>query len=212
MVRVEWCLVPVISLVFLLLYPAVTRAGVPSSYITENVQVTYAADGSVLQPVERLGYVEVEVPNNQDVLQYIMLDLSGTAGTNLQSVLAYKGVAASPNPGSRTRIYLNTTTSQSNISYEITNTGITPVLYIDLNYSNSAGGQDLFSGGTNTFIFNVTMNSTQAMVGATMTLMFSRNTAGPADSFNLYGAGSSSGSALVQDSDSDGYFDSVQWI
>ncbi|MCK4714657.1 MAG: hypothetical protein KAT35_03715, partial [Candidatus Aenigmarchaeota archaeon] len=148
----------------------------------------------------------------QDVLQYIMLDLSGTADTNLQSVLAYKGVAPSPNPGSRTRIYLNTTASQSNISYEITNTGLTPVLYIDIDYSNSAGGHDLFSGGTNTLLFNVTMNSTQVLSGVTMTLRFSRNLVGPADSFHLYGAGSSSGSALTQDTDSDGYFDSAQWI
>ena len=89
----------VISLVLLLLYPAVVRAGVPSSYITESVSATYNPDGSLQSPVEAIGYVEVSVPNTNDILQYIEMTLSSTSNTNIVNTVSYKGVAASPNSG-----------------------------------------------------------------------------------------------------------------
>lgn len=205
-------IVLVITLVSLFLYPAVTRADVPNSYITEVVDVSYSTEGSIQQPVTRLGYVEVEIPNTQDVMQYLILNLSGTTGTNLQSITSYKGVAASPTPGSRTRMYLNTTASMSNISYEITNPGIAPYIYMGMDYRNAAGGEDLHSAGTNTLVFNVTLNASASLGSVTMNIRFARNTLISTDSISVYGEGSSSGSVLRQDTDSDGYYDSITWV
>ena len=151
------------------------------------------------------------MPNNQDVLQYLMLNLSGIQGTNLQSSWAYRGVAASPSLGDRTRLYLNTTSSQSNISYEITNTELTPVIYLRLDYSNDAGGHDVHSGGDNYFTFNLTINSTHNLNGAYLYLRFARNTLNLNDSIHLYGVSATSGSAQAQDSDGDGFFDRLYW-
>lgn len=205
----HWKSVLVISLALVLLYPAVVRADVPSSYITESITATYNPDGSS-QGMERIGYVEVDVPNTQDVLQYLELTLSSTTDTNLQSTIAYKGVAASPNSGDRTRLYMNTTASDSNISYEVS-ASAARVIYIDMDYTNVAGGQDLFSGGTNYLEFNVTMNSTHDLAGVSAYIRFARNTQVLADSMSAYSVSSTSGSAQRQDSDGDGYYDTVYW-
>lgn len=209
----QWKSVLVISLFSMLLYPAIARADVPSSYITESVSAEYNRDGSLLSPVEMIGYVEVEVPNTQDVLQYLLFNLSTTQNTNLQSSWAYKGVAASPSPGDRTRLYLNTTSSVSNISYEVTNAGLMPIIYLQLDYSNDAGGQDIYSGGTNYFSFNLTINCTHDLSGVSLIyLRFARNTLGLNDSIHLYGESATSGSAQAQDSDGDGFYDRLFWV
>jgi hypothetical protein len=209
----QWKSVLVITLFCLLLYPAIARADVPSSYITESVSAEYNRDGSLLGPVEMIGYVEVEVPNTQDVLQYLLFNLSTTQNTNLQSSWAYKGVAASPSSGDRTRLYLNTTSSMSNISYEVTNAGLMPIIYLQLDYSNDAGGQDIYSGGDNFFSFNLTINCTHDLSGVSLIyLRFARNTLNLNDSIHLYSVSATSGSAQVQDTDGDGFFDRVYWI
>jgi hypothetical protein len=207
----RWKSVLVISLVSLLLYPAVARADTPTSYISEFVNAYYNADGSLASPIEGYGYMEVEVPNTQDVLQYLVLKLSGTANTNLQSTSAYRGVAASPSPGDRTRLYVNTTAGGSSISYGITNPGILPVIYLKLDYSNDAGGRDIHSGGDNQFSFNLTINSSQDLGGVSVTLRFARNTLGINDSVNIYGVTTTSGNSDSWDSDYDGFFDMVSW-
>jgi hypothetical protein len=199
-----------ISLAFLLLYPAVAKADVPTAYLTESVSAAYNPDGSLQSAVQRLGFVEVEVPNNQDVLQYLILNLSGTTNTNLNSVSSYKGVAASPNAGDMTRMYVNTTTGESNLSYEV-GASVAPVIYLELDYSNTAGGQDIFSGGMNYMDFNLTINSTHNLNGVSLTLRFARNIVGLADSVHLYGVTADSGTPQVTDFDSDGYFDTVTW-
>ncbi len=206
----HWKSVLVISLVSLLLYPAVARADVPTSYITEVSGADYNTDGSLVSPVVCLGYVEVEVPNQLDVLQYLVLELSGTANTNLQSTLTYRGVAASPSPGDRTRLYVNTTSSESNISYNITG-GVMPVIYLGMEYANDAGGRDIYSGGTNSFSFDLTINSTHDLNGVSVYLRFARNTLGLNDSIHLYGVSPTSGNSDSWDSDGDGFFDMLSW-
>lgn len=204
----------VIGLVSLFLYPAVAGAGTPTSYISEFVDAHYDTDGSLKSPIRGYGYIEVEVPNGQDVLQYLLLELSGTANTNLQSTNSYRAVAASPFPGDRTRMYVNTTGSDSNISYEIA-ADVAPVIYLQLDYANDAGGRDIYSGGTNNFSFNLTMNSTHDISRATLYLRFARNTLGINDSIHIYWtyATSEGGgfNAQAQDSDGDGFFDMLYW-
>jgi hypothetical protein len=210
----QWKSAIVITLVFLLLYPVVAKADVPLSYVTETVTSDYGTGGSLKSPVEMIGYIEVGIPNVQDVLQYIRLNLSSTQNTNLDSIVSYKNVAASPNMGDRTRIYVNTTQSDTSINY-ILSQSVSPVIFLGLDYMNLAGGQDIFSGGTNYFGFNLTINSTHDISGITLFLRFARNTIGNNDSINIYYTYASSEgegfNSQAQDSDGDGFFDVVYW-
>jgi len=118
--------------------------------------------------ISRTGRVEVSVPSTVDVLQFIRLNLSMTTGTNLVSIETYKNVAASPNPGDRTRMYVNTTDSGQDITYTITDTGATPTIWMSFSTTNTLGGEDIAAGGTNTFDFTVRINSTSSLPGAVM--------------------------------------------
>jgi len=183
----------------------------PQSYITEEVQAGYSWNGSLLSPVSRIGYVEVDTGSTQDVLQYIRLTLTSTAGTNLGSDTAFRNAAASPNlPNDRTRIFVNTTNSTEDLSYQITDTGLTPLIGMRLDFRNQLGGRDIVPG-SNTFYFNITLNASQALTGASLVVQARRNTLGTNDSISFTSASAPSGSAQVQDSDSDGFNDRVSW-
>ena len=96
-------------LLLTLLLAIINVKAAPVSYLTEQVNASFFANGSLTENITRIGYAEVGAGNQIDVLQYIRINLSKTDGTNLNSVVAYKDVAASPEQDSRTRLYLNTT-------------------------------------------------------------------------------------------------------
>jgi hypothetical protein len=200
-----------IVLLPLLLNQAVVRAATPSPYITESVQASYYPNGTLESPVSGTGIVEVRLPNTVDVLQYIRLDLTTTEGTNLVSTEGYKNVAASPNLWDRTRMYVNTTDSNQDISYRITNPSLMPVIWMSFSKSNVLGGEDIAAGGTNTFDFTVTVNSSLPLSGAVMYLRAARNTLGSNDATSFYDVQTSGGYAMRQDTDGDGMFDRVYW-
>lgn len=201
-------LVFVICLAFLTI-PALAQG--PTAHLTEDVRLDYFSNGSQ-ESASRIGYVEVEVPNIQDVLQYIRLNLSGTAGTNLQSVTTYNSVAVSPNIGDRTRIFLNTTGSTQDVSYTINDTSLVPDISLGLDYSNLEGGQDILSGGENTFLFNLTLNCTQGISGVSLAIQTARDVYNGSDSMNLSEPRATSSTTLGRtDTDSDGYYDRIDW-
>jgi len=209
--RLGKLLVLTIVLLPVLLNQASVRAATPSPYITESVQASYYPNGTLQSPVSATGIVEVGLPNNMDVLQYIRLDLTTTTGTNLLSTEAYKNVAASPGAGDRTRMYVNTTDTDKDISYRITNPSFTPVIWMSFSKSNVLGGGDIAAGGTNTFDFTVTMNSTSPLSGVVMYLRAARNTVGTRDVTSFYSVSATSGSASAQDTDGDGMRDRIYW-
>ncbi len=186
-------------------------AATPYPYITESVQASYYPNGTLQFPVSATGMVEVRLPNTVDVLQYIRLDLTTTSGTNLVSTGAYKNVAASPNPGDRTRMYVNTTDSSQDISYRITSPSLTPVIWMSFSKSNVLGGGDIAAGGTNVFDFTVRMNSSSPLAGAVMYLRAARNTVGTRDVTSFYSVSASSGSAQALDTDGDLMYDMIYW-
>ncbi len=208
--RLGKLLVLTIVLLPVLLNQPSVRAATPYPYITESVQVSYHPNGT-LQSSSATGMVEVRLPNTEDVLQYIRLDLSTTSGTNLVSTEAYKNVAASPNLWDRTRMYVNTTDSDQDISYSITNPSLTPVIWMSFSKSNVLGGGDIAAGATNVFDFTVTMNSSQPLNGVVMNLRAARNTMGTRDVTSFYGAAASNGSVLTIDGDSDGMRERIYW-
>jgi hypothetical protein len=163
----------------------------PQSYITEEAQASYSWNGSLLGPVSRAGYVEVDTGSTQDVLQYIRLSLTSTGGTNLASTTAFRNAAASPNlPNDRTRIFVNTTNSTEDLSYQITDPNLAPVIGMRLDFRNQIGGREIVPG-RNTLYF--------------------KNTLGTNDSISFTSASAASGSAQRLDTDSDGFYDRVFW-
>ncbi len=198
-----------IAMCLVVLLPASHAA--PSSHITEEIVAGYYCNGSLRGVPSATGYVEVDVQDQTDVLQSVSLELSSTSGTNLGSSAARKNVAASPYPGDKTRMFLNTSGDPQDISYAITDYGSVPLIELKLDYVNSMGGSDLHSGGTNTFSFNLSLNSTADASGVVMNLRFARDTLGSSDSFELRDAHSDQGSAQVMDSDWDGTYDMVRW-
>ena len=183
----------------------------PVSYINENVEAVYFWNGTLDGNISRTGSVEVSVGNTQDVMQYLLLELSGTSGTNLQNTTAYNDVAASPNPGDRTRMYVNTTKDMKDLSYEITNSSLAPVIGICMDYRNSAGGRDIYAGGTNVFLFNLTLNTTKNVSNVSLVFQAARDTMGVNDSMGFFSPSADSGHVQTVDTDSDGIYDRILW-
>ena len=182
----------------------------PNAYITENVYASYFYNGTIASNTTRTGFIDVSVPNTQDVLQYMRATLSGVANTNLQSTTAYKDVAASPMLGDRTRIYLYTTESSADIIYNITNENIAPVFMVIVNHQNYDGGTDLFDG-VNKLQFNVSIDTTSDATNVNLYFRVGKDTSGSNDSVELDDVYASSGFSQTVDSDSDTINDEIFW-
>lgn len=195
-----------------LLTPVVISASWPSTHITEEVEASFYPNGSLISEISATGYVEVDAGNTQDVLQYVRIELSGTENTNLVSTTCFRNVASSPNPGDRTRMFVNTSHSSADFSYSITNESILRIIYLSLNYSNSAGGLDLLPDSENIMNFNLTMNSSRDIPNAVLYFRVATDTLGSNDSIVLSNPSASEGSVTVTDSDSDEQNDTLYWI
>jgi len=194
----------------LVLLPAVASA-LPMSYVTESVQASYYPNGSQ-HALSSKGYVEVSVGNTQDVMQYLILNLSKTDDTSLQSRAALRGAAASPNsPVDRTRLFLNTTDRPDDIEYDV-NASIVPIIYMEMDYRNVAGGRDLYSGGMNNLTIDINFNSTADLNGLELVFQAATDT-NPAnyDSMDIYFANATAGSVQISSADGDVFRDHVNW-
>ncbi len=185
----------------------------PAAYINEEVTYYYHTNGTVSYYLAPVGYVEVEVSNTKDVLQYLKLNLSNAeiASTNILSNTAYASVAASPNIGDKTKILLNTDNSPKDISYEITDADVVPVIGLTFEYQNVDGGFDLSAGKTNTLLYRLFIESTKDLDDVTLSFKVPVNIYGSNDAAHLYNPSVSDGIIAVFDSDSDGTDDSLSW-
>ena len=159
-------------IISLLILPLIVSAQ-PEAYLTEEVLLNLYTNNSPMAPLSAEGWVEVSTPT-ADVLQYLILNLSHTTGTDLQSIVTYRSTAASPSPGDRTRIYVNTTQSEADISYNILNLSLVPIIGINMSYRNTAGGTDIHSG-ENLIFFNISINSTEPVPSSAFYFIISRN-------------------------------------
>ncbi len=197
-------------LVVILLMAAAANA-LPIPYLTEKVSATYLQNGSLNSPVSKTGYIEVDVSNNRDVLQFIRLNLSKWNGTNLNSLTAYRDVAASPIDGQRTRIYVNTLEDAQDVSYKIYDTeNNTPTISFRMDYRNLAGGKDLYSGSKNTLNFTIYFSSNMGLQNSTVSIQFSKNTFGGRDIVNVSSM-NTSGNPYANDSNNNGDNDRIVW-
>jgi hypothetical protein len=92
----------------------------------------------------------------------------------------------------------------------ITDTGLTPLIGMRLGYGNQRGGEDIVPG-QNAFYFNLTLTPDRVLSGSSAIFQARRNTFGFNDSISFNSAYSSSGIVQIVDSDSDGFYDRVQW-
>jgi hypothetical protein len=211
--------------------PAVRAAYGPSAYITESVTQDYWWNGSVKGATARTGVVDVSVPNDADVLQYVRVNLTGAnmfTGTTLMNSTAYDNVVTSYLGGtdSRDTIYVNTSASSQASSYTINNTDMAPTINLSLSYVNYYGGTDIFDndnigpgGSTNVLVFNFTIHNpsaTTAINGVVASLQFALDPAGTSghDAVNIDDATdvtTGGGTTDVVDMDGDTDNDRINW-
>jgi len=187
----------------------------PVVHHTEEIQTTYYANGS--ESLERIGYIEVEMPNTDDVLQQVLINLSGTQNTNLVRPIAYHSIAASATPGSKTRMYVDTAVGDKQLYYEINNSNVAPKLELNATYANKAGGIDLYCDDNipnpeNIYMFTFDLynpSQTLNLGNAYLEVRFNTDTDGAGkDAINLteYPVGTT-----ILDRDSDGFYDTLVW-
>ncbi|MCK4429564.1 MAG: hypothetical protein KAU95_04255, partial [Candidatus Aenigmarchaeota archaeon] len=207
----------------------------PVAYQTEQVYAHYHTNGTLDSSQNysecsdsynpcRHGYLEVALPNTNDTLQTISVNLSGITDTSLHSKEIYKAVASSwENVWDKTLLYVNDSIFGEGNYYNITNATKAPAIELSLGYSNAEGGYDLYDhdnigsgGSTNVmnFVFNITNPSTAiALNSVQVVLQFDQNTgAGETrDILNITSAVNSSGTTTLADTGTDGDYDKLTW-
>jgi len=179
----------------------------PVSYIIEKVSKSVDYNGTILNDSVE-GSIEVDVANTYDVLQNVQIIVSSPNGTNLLNTTAYAAVAASPDPGDRTRLYLTTTDGNSTTKYTFNSTYN---VSLRLDYANLAGGKDLVPGN-NTLVFTLFLNSSQNLNGLTLKFQASTNTLNQSrDSMNIIESSSSAGGIITTDTNGNGDYDRMVW-
>jgi|GEM_PF-1147717 len=203
-----------VFIIFILLVP-VYVLGAPESYIDEYVNADFYMNGTLKSQPERIGYVSVSVNNNHDVLQYIELNLSGNAGTNLQfipgtnDVRAYRATAASPNIDDKTNMYLNTTENDESLFYTLNST-VAPVINMSISYGNEDGGMDIHTG-SNIFGFVINVSSNSNLNNVILRFQSERDVYGPNDAMNVISHYSTSGFTNYINEDGDSFREGVEW-
>lgn len=182
----------------------------PVSYLIEEVNASFFYNGSLRENITKIGYIEIDTGNQKDVLQYILINLSSTTGTNLLSPTIYKSVAASPYPGDKTRVYMNTTEGEKSLHYVITDSNLIPIINLKIEYKNWDGGRDLHPD-INIIFFNITLNSTHNLSFTTFVFQAAKNIYGNNDSLNIFDESATSGVIQRSDSDGDGFYDKLFW-
>ena len=196
-----------VVLIFLLILFVIPIKASPVAYLTENVNAEFNYNGTLISQ-ENIGYIEVEVPNREDVLQNVKIILSSTAKTNLNSRTAYSAVAASPSSGDKTKLYLNTNESNESIYYKFYDA---PIINITLSYENEKGGKDL-TPKKNKINFKLFLSANENLNGVEFNIKAKKDTYGENDSLSFISASATTGEVSLIDSDSDGFKDNLKWI
>ncbi|RLG13705.1 MAG: hypothetical protein DRN71_04345 [Candidatus Nanohalarchaeota archaeon] len=183
-------------LILILSSPAYSAYG-PQAHLTETITASYTTtglDGASGTPatLARTGYIEVSVPNTDDVLQHIRLNLSSNTETNTNiekwngDLTAYRDYALSnPTLQDRTRMYINTTQGNKQPAYTPAYNWAPPI-NLSMTVINTQAGNDLYSTNNtetsiNTMFFNFTIrndaqagNKNYAGTNVTVTIRFNK--------------------------------------
>lgn len=209
----------------------------PRVFLEEQVFADYETNGAVSSdsfsqcqaPDDnpcRAGYVDVSVPNDFDTLQYVRVNLStdNLDDTDIANTTAYKNVLTSyPTAFSRKKMNVNTSNwGESSNYYNITNITEAPEIRLNLSYGNAFGGVDLYDSdnivdSANHIEFNFTIHNPSTAVNlanAVAGVQFDIDSGGGGEdlvNISLGSNASTSGTNVLVDSDSDGYFDRIEW-
>lgn len=218
----------ILILLFLALLPKALATFGPRAFVTEYVLAHYNSNGSIntteiFPPCQttpcKYGIVEMSIPNKEDVLQQVRINLSSTANTNLQAVTAYKNFVTSyPTSNTKQNISVNTTQAAPADYYNITNNNVAPTINLSISVKNFNGGNDIFDDDniiTNNNTLNFTLNASNSgtvdLNNSRITVQFRKNTVGASDVINVSNPVCAVGSCSREDSDSDGYYDRIVW-
>ena len=210
----------------------------PSAYLTEHTLAHYNTDGTINPLVNytecfdinpcRYGFVQASVPNVNDTLQYVRINLSTISGTNLNSITSYIGALSSSSVANNpSTVYVDAVWGTTDdLYYSITNTNAAPVIELSMTYSNVQGGYDLYDednigpgGSSNTveFALTATNDGTKTLNDFDITIQFEQDTSGTNDSVNVIsdppatgGTGNTDSVSRV-DNDADTFYDAVDW-
>jgi hypothetical protein len=158
----------------------------PRLLIQEDVSGTYLYDGSVDTAATMTGQFKVAVPNDDDVLQYINIDLNSgfDTYTNIDSTTgtdrAYQNALTSQPINDFELLFVNTTSNDADSSYEITSAAQAPTINLSMYYENERGGQDMYDerniddpDNNITVVFSMYNPGTSNLVGINADIQFS---------------------------------------
>ena len=197
----------------------------PRAYVSEYVSQDYWWNGTAKAADIRRGQVEVSVPNNWDVLQYLRVNVTPWQGnTNIANIFYDNVVTSYPTTDSKDPIYANITGNAQATYYNITNISASPTLNLSLTVANMAGGTDIYDsdnigagGSTNTLRFNLSIRNPSADValsGVTLILQFRQDSGGGTrDAVNITNSTltASSGSVDSSDPQTDSDWERITW-
>jgi len=224
----KYVTVTLVCFIFLAVFSASASALTgPRLYIEESVTGAYNYDGTVATDTTRTGEVLISVPNDNDVLQYIRANITGTsmfARTNLDNGTAFRNVQYSPNENETAAIYVNTTDNDPDTTYSINSIDYGPTINLSISWNNSMNGDDVFpednlevgsgSNAANTIRFNITATNPSSVTdldGSEVTIYFDID--GGRDSLNLTDETNSSsiGTTTLDTQDADADWDTIVW-
>ena len=199
-------------IILLITLTPLTYSQAATNYLIEESSHEFHTNGTEKTPFTAHGRIEIELPNTNDVLQYIRINISNNyiGATNLQSPETFRDTAASPTAHDRSLMYFDTIDGYA-IRYNITDHTIIPHISLKLTYRNAEGGHDIHSGPANTILFNLTITSDTTITGTELYYKTRENTYTP-DSM-IIGTPSATSSTTIEnlDTDSDTYTDTIHW-
>ncbi len=205
----------------------------PRAVLTENVTGAYGvnsdyASSGAFGSFNSVGYIKVYLPNTDDVLQYVRLNLSdpeASARTSIEkwngSMTAYNDYAVSYSTlSSGTYMYLNTTAGNKQETY-IPDFNWAPSLNISMTVTNTRAGDDLYSeddiiDNRNILQFNFTIvnpASSKNIRGTNITYNITFNNSGTNSSVIIIDSTitvTGGGTASARDRGGNGY-DAIEW-
>ena len=221
-------------LILLILTPAHSYYG-PRAVMTESITGTYTttdgASSGTPASFTSIGHIEVFLPNTDDVLQYVRVNMSSNAETRTSirtwngSWVSYRDYAMSnPTLATGTRMYVNTTAGSQQETYTPV-FNYAPSLNISMSVTNTRAGDDLYSekdilNPINTLQFNFTIinpaaNKNIAGTNITYNITFNPDNAGASSNSSVSILSSTisitSGAYWAHDTDGDSDYDAIEW-
>ncbi len=206
----------------------------PRAYLYETVRADFDPDGTyssdTFSPCNEnpcaAGYIKASVPNSDDVLQYLRINVSSTTNTDLNSMEFFRDTLTSfPTADSKQTVNCNAThdgDDDADTWYNVTNWTVAPAIELNFSVLNYAGGNDTVDdddllttiNNLNFTIYVTNPSDTYNISNVDFIIQFDLDTGPGYDAVNVSTTPTVTGgygTASKTDSDTDGDFDQVNW-